>query len=112
MNWKIVGLGLAFLAFADITVWAIYQHGYLGFFELVTANAATELLCLDLVISLALILVWMRADARERGDSFAPFAVVTLAFGVAGPLLYVLRREWREQRKVRETARAEPVTAR
>ena len=58
MNAKIIALGVVLLGFVDLTAWAIYQHGYLGFFELVNANAATRLLALDLVISLVLIGVW------------------------------------------------------
>ncbi len=106
MNPKIIALGVVLLGFVDLTAWAIYQHGYLGFFELVNANAATRLLALDLVISLVLIGVWMRADARERGASFVPWALVTLGFGAAGPLLYLIRREWRATQRARELGAA------
>lgn len=79
-------------AFLALTGVAVAAHGYVGFFELALANWATRLLCADLVISLSLITVWMWLDARERGGSFAPYAVVTAFFGAAGPLLYLLRR--------------------
>ena len=34
----------------------------------------------------------MIIDARSRGISVVPYALITLAFGVAGPLLYLIRR--------------------
>ena len=34
----------------------------------------------------------MVQDARERGGNWLPYALVTLFFGAAGPLLYPIRR--------------------
>ena len=90
----IVGIVLA--GFLGLTLVAVMEHGYLGFFELVGANSATRLLMVDLVIALSLITVWMWRDAEKRGASgasIAPYALVTLFFGAAGPLLYLLRRK-------------------
>ncbi len=64
MNAKVIGLGIVLLAFLDFTIYAVYQHGYLGFFEAVGANSATGLAMLDLTIALTLIVVWMVRDAR------------------------------------------------
>ncbi len=94
MNAKVIGLGIVLLAFLDFTIYAVYQHGYLGFFEAVGANSATRLAMFDLTIALMLIVVWMVRDARERGHSWLPYAIVTLFFGAAGPLAYLIRREW------------------
>ncbi len=80
------------VAFAALTLEAVVAHGYLGFFELALANRATQLLALDLVITLSLVAVWMVMDARKRQTSVVPYLAVTLAFGAAGPLLYLLRR--------------------
>lgn len=85
-------LGLVLLGFIDLTAYAVWQHGYVGFFELAMANWATRLLFADLVIALALIMVWMYRDAREKGAAFAPYALITATFGSAGPLLYLIRR--------------------
>ena len=85
-------LSIVLAAFLGLTVVAVAAHGYLGFFQLAMANWATRLLFVDLVIALTLISVWMYFDARERGASFLPYALVTLTFGVAGPLLYLIRR--------------------
>lgn len=88
-------LGAVLVAFLGLTALAVMEHGYLGFFERVAANSATRLVFVDLVISLSLVLVWMWRDAARRGASgmaIAPYALVTLFFGSAGPLLYLLRR--------------------
>ena len=92
MNGTKIGLSIVLVLFVALTGVVLVQHGYLGFFELAIANTATMLLGVDLVISLSLILWWMITDARERGSSFAPYVLVTLAFGAAGPLLYLIRR--------------------
>ena len=85
-------LSIVLAGFLALTAVAVAAHGYVGFFELATANWATRLLFVDLSIALVLITVWMYFDARERGASFLPYALVTLAFGAAGPLLYLIRR--------------------
>ena len=93
MTGKMIALDAALTAFVALTGYVIWEHGYLGFFELALANTATMLLALDLVITLSLATVWMWNDARERGTSAVPFALVTLTFGAAGPLLYLIFRE-------------------
>jgi hypothetical protein len=88
-------VGIVLAAFLVLTALAVGEHGYLGFFELAAANSATRLLMLDLVIALSLITSWMWRDAERRGAngmSIAPYALITLLFGAAGPLLYLLRR--------------------
>lgn len=92
MNGRTIGLSALLAGFLALTGIAVYDHGYLGFFRLVTANAATVTALADLVIALGLVLAWMQADARERGISILPYLVVTLALGSAGPLLYLIRR--------------------
>jgi hypothetical protein len=88
-------LSLVLLAFAVLTVEATLVHGYLGVFEAMAANAATRLAFVDLTLSLGLVLLWMWGDARGRALPFWAYAVVTLAFGVAGPLAYLIHRELR-----------------
>ena len=89
-------LSIVLAGFLALTVVAIMENGYAGFFELALANSATRLLSVDLCITLTLITVWMYVDARERGASFLPYVVLTLAFGAAGPLLYLIRRPARQ----------------
>jgi hypothetical protein len=93
MNFKLIGLAVVLAAFLTETAFALFEVGYVGFFEAANANWATRLLMFDLVIALTLILNWMAPDARERGLRFWPWLLVTLTFGAAGPLGYLIRRE-------------------
>lgn len=87
----VLGLVLAFFSFE--TAWAIQHYGYVGLLREILGSYAGGLAFLDLAIALSLILVWMWRDARARGASIWPFVVLTAAFGSAGPLLYLIRRE-------------------
>jgi len=93
MSGRQIALWFVLVDFAALTAWALLQHGYLGLFELALANWATRLLLADLSIALGLAAVWMVGDARSRGASFLPYLLLTLFFGSAGPLLYLIRRE-------------------
>jgi hypothetical protein len=93
MNRKQILLGLVLVDFAALSAWVVWQHGVIGIFELALSSSATALVLVDLVIALSLVLLWMRGDARERGMAFLPYALLTLAFGSVGPLLYLIRRE-------------------
>jgi hypothetical protein len=95
---RITLLALAFLVFVAVEIAAIATFGYLGVFEALASNAATRLGLLDLVLSLTLVLIWMRQDAEERALPFWPYAVVTVALGVAGPLAYLIYRELHDAR--------------
>ena len=93
MNWKRALLGVTLLVFLEMTFMAVYEHGYMGFFDLALANSATSLLFFDLVICLTLIAVWMVPDARARGRNPWPYLLIALFFGAAGPLIYLIVRE-------------------
>ena len=93
MNLMRLVLSLVLVGFLALTLVVVAQHGYVGFFELATANWATRLLSLDLVISLSLVAAWMVRDARARGAAFVPYLLVTATFGAAGPLLYLIWRK-------------------
>jgi hypothetical protein len=92
MNAKQLGLEVVLIGFATLTAYAVYQHGYIGFFEHLLANAATVTAFVDLTIALCLILVWVWQDARKQGISPLPYIVLTFALGSVGPLLYLIRR--------------------
>ncbi len=93
MSWRQILLGLILADFLALTAVVLYQHGYVGFFELAFANSATTLLFADLVIVLGLAAVWMWQDARERGVRVLPYLAIGALFGAAGPLLYLIVRE-------------------
>jgi hypothetical protein len=79
--------------FSALNVYVLSHYGFTGFYEMVTANAATVLALVDLTIALSLIVAWMWNDARDRGLSPLPYVVLTLLFGSIGPLVYLLRSE-------------------
>jgi hypothetical protein len=88
-------IGLVLLLFLVLSANAVRVHGYLGVFEAMNANAATRLAFIDLSLSLCLVLLWMRRDARDLALPFWRYVSVTVALGVAGPLAYLLHRELR-----------------
>lgn len=92
MNGKQIGLSVVLADFVALTAYAVYQHGYVGFFEIILANAAGWTALADLTIALSLVLAWMWQDSRERNVSFFPYAVLTVALGSVGPLAYLIRR--------------------
>lgn len=90
-------LTIVLLDFSALTAYAIYQIGYSGFVEGMTANIGTITAMVDLTIALSLIGVWMWNDAKARGISALPYLVLTLALGSVGPLLYLLRTSRRSE---------------
>jgi hypothetical protein len=93
MTRKQIVLWSVLVDFSALSAWAVWKHGYVGLFELAFSSWGSALLFVDLVIALSLVLVWMMGDSRERGLAFAPYALLTLAFGSVGPLVYLIRRE-------------------
>lgn len=108
MNGKQVLLAAVLAGFSLLTAVAVYDYGYVGLFEVGLSNLVGVLVLTDLVIALSLVMVWIAADAKERGVSPLPYLALTLAFGSVGPLLYLIRREGRlaagERRPVRAAA--------
>lgn len=92
MKAKQIALFLVLDAFLVLTAYAVWAHGYIGFFELLMANAATVTVGVDLVIALSLFLVWMAGDAKRRGMNPIPYTLLTLTLGSVGPLVYLIRR--------------------
>jgi hypothetical protein len=85
-----IGIGLVLFAFADLNAYVVWQYGYLGFWQLATANAATIAALVDLTIALALVTVWMWRDATRRGVRLLPYLALTATLGSIGPLLYLV----------------------
>ena len=80
------------LAFGALTGAAVWQHAYLGIFLLPLQTLAGTQVLVDLVIALALVLVWLVQDARAQGRNPWPWVAATLALGSFGPLVYLLTR--------------------
>ena len=98
MNAKQIGLSVLLVDFLALTAYAVYQYGYVGFFELMLSNAATMAAFADLVIALSLIMAWMVRDARARGVSPLLYVLLTFALGSVGPLVYLIQRAATERR--------------
>src|SRR5882762_6751612 len=94
MNGKQICLAIVLVAFLGFTEYAVYENGIQGLFDLVLANSATTLAFTDLTIALTLVSGWVIQDARRKGISWIPFLLITFTLGSAGPLLYLIRREW------------------
>jgi uncharacterized protein DUF2834 len=106
MNLKQIGLSVVLADFIALTAYALYQYGYVGFFEMAIANAVGVQLLADLVIALTLFLLWMVPDARARGISPVPYVALILALGSIGALAYLIRRARTEQMRVVHAAAA------
>ncbi len=100
MNAKQIVLGVILIAFSALTVYAIVQNGVIGLFTLPFANAATTLITVDLTISLTLIAIWIWQDAHTRGVSPLPYVILIVFFGSVGTLLYLIRRNGSETKRV------------
>ena len=85
-------LGIVLADFVGLNAYVVAQVGYLGFFQMATANIATIALLVDLTIALSLISLWLVRDARARGVSPALYLGLTATLGSVGPLLYLLLR--------------------
>jgi len=81
------------LLFAAQTAYAISQFGVLGIFVEATQNAATQQVFIDLILCAILLIFWLRHDAKRLNRNFPFWAILTLAIGAFGPLLYLLTRK-------------------
>src|SRR5262245_17742298 len=97
MNAKQIGLSVLLADFVAFTAYALYQYGYVGFFEVAIGDTVGVQLLVDLVIALSLFTIWMIRDARERGIAPLPYLVLVLTLGSIGALAYLIRRESQPQ---------------
>lgn len=81
---------LALAAFGAFTTYVMWQVGYLGIWQAGMASLGAWQLLLDLVLMSCITLGLLWRDARRHGRVMWPFALITLAAGSFGPLLYLL----------------------
>ena len=86
-------LVVTLLLFGALTAVTVWHHGNWGIFETMLQTWAGIQVLGDLVITLALVLVWMWRDARVLQRNVWLYVLITLAAGVFGPLLYLLTRK-------------------
>ena len=84
-------LAFVLVDFTALSLYAVYQVGYVGFFDAMLANIATVTATVDLVIALSLINIWIWNDAKSRGMSPLPYLLLSVVLGSVGPLVYLLR---------------------
>ena len=78
------------IPFLLLTYFALMNHGYWGVIEHQFQSFASAQVFTDLVIALALFLLWMWRDAAANGRNPWPWIVLTFVSGSLGPLLYLL----------------------
>lgn len=83
-------LALVFAAFGAYSLHVIAELGYLGLWQALLSQDASRQALLDLLIASVLLLGFIWRDAQARGRRFWPYALLTLASGSFGPLLYLL----------------------
>jgi hypothetical protein len=81
---------LALAAFGAFTTYAMWQVGYLGIWQAGLANWGAAQVLADLVLMSLVALFLLQRDARAQGRALWPYALITLAAGSFGPLLYLL----------------------
>jgi hypothetical protein len=79
------------VAFSALTAYAVMHHGgIIQWLLFYTQDPASWQIFADLLISLCLLLVFMKKDAEANGRPFWPWAVFSMTCGSFGPLLYFI----------------------
>jgi len=81
---------LVLALFGAFSTYAMWEVGYLGIWQAGMSSLGAWQVLLDLVIMSWIALGFIWRDARATGRTVWPFALVTLAAGSFGPLLYLL----------------------
>ncbi|MEI7474487.1 MAG: DUF2834 domain-containing protein [bacterium] len=85
-----IAIIIVLLLFSVLTFLALRSYGFLGIFKLEFQNFGTMQVFADLIISSILVLFWIKSDSKKNNRLFWPWALLTLAIGSFGPLLYLL----------------------
>jgi cytochrome bd-type quinol oxidase subunit 2 len=83
-------LWLTALAFGAYSFWVMAQIGYFGIWRAGFESAGSLQILLDLVISSLLLIGFVARDAKDKGRSWWPWAVLTAVAGSFGTLGYLL----------------------
>ena len=79
------------IVFGALTGYTLAHYGgLLAWLAFYTRDPASWQIFADLVITMCLLLVFIRRDAQAIGRPFVPWAVFGLAVGAVGPGLYVV----------------------
>ncbi|RQO61825.1 hypothetical protein DBR47_06765 [Paucibacter sp. KBW04] len=84
-------LSVVLIAFTALTGYTLLHYGGLfAWLAFYTRDPASWQIFADLLITMGLLLVFVRRDAQANGRPFFPWAVVCLSLGSFGPLLYFI----------------------
>lgn len=83
---------LVLAGFGAFSMFVMWEVGYLGIWQAGLASPGAAQVLVDLVIMSVIALTYLRRDAQRTGRTFWPFALLTLAAGSFGPLLYLVSR--------------------
>ena len=83
-------LFIVLAAFGAFSLYAMWQVGYLGIWQAGMASVGAWQVLLDLVVMSFITLGFIWRDAKRSGRMVWPYAVLTVAAGSFGPLLYLL----------------------
>ena len=92
LNTRLLAI-LILIPFTVLSAYALWDVGYLGIWDYQRHSSAGWQVIVDLVIAIALILVWLVPDARKAGKNPWPWVILTLVTGSFGPLLYLIFRK-------------------
>lgn len=81
---------LVLAAFGAFSLYVMWEIGYLGIWRSGMTSLGAWQVLLDLVVMSCIALGFIWRDAQRTGRTMWPFALVTLATGAFGPLLYLL----------------------
>lgn len=88
-------LVILFVAWVAYSAFAVFDHGLIGFLKAAVDNTAVIQVAVNLVISAAIALGFIRGDAKRRALPFAPYLSATIFTGSIGLLAYLIHRTWR-----------------
>ena len=80
---------LILIPFCVLSIYAVWQVGYVGIFDYHRHSPSGWQVITDLVIACVLVLTWLIPEAQRTGRSPWPYVVITLFLGSIGPLLYL-----------------------
>ncbi|MDR7298740.1 hypothetical protein J2X16_004108 [Pelomonas aquatica] len=83
-------LFIVLAAFGAFSLYAMWQVGYVGIWQAGMASVGAWQVLLDLVVMSFIALGFIWRDAKRNGRTVWPYAVLTVAAGSFGPLLYLL----------------------
>lgn len=81
---------LVLAAFSAFSLYAMWQVGYVGIWRAGLRSVGALQVLLDLVVMSFIVLSFLWRDARRSGRAVWPYALITVAAGSFGPLLYLL----------------------